>query len=91
MENYTNGQLKLVILQRLKYAKVDYENESVLKNIVRYGQNDLMKSIKFLRCSVAVMQSEGRHKLLKEDVVKGARLNRMPALPVDDFEDTIPF
>jgi hypothetical protein len=90
LENYTTGQLELVILQRLKYAHIDLENDYVLKNIVRHGNNNLDKSIRFLKCCIAVMQAEGRQKLLKEDVVRGARLNRLPEIDLD-FEDTIPF
>jgi hypothetical protein len=88
LENYTTGQLELIILQRLKYAHIDYGN--VAKNIVRHGNNDLNKCIRFTKCCIAVMQSEGRHKLLKKDVFRGARLNRFPDIELD-FEDTIPF
>jgi hypothetical protein len=90
LENYTTGQLVLVILQRLKYAKVDYENEYILKSIVRHGNNNLVKSIRFMKCCIAVMQADSRQKLLKDDVVKTARLNRLPEIELD-FEDTIPF
>jgi hypothetical protein len=88
LENYTTGQLELIILQRLKYAHIDYGN--VAKNIVRHGNNDLNKCIRFTKCCIAVMQAEGRYKLLKKDVVRGARLNRLPEIELD-FEDTIPF
>ena len=88
LEDYTPEQLELIILQRLKYANIDYENEYVLQDIVRYGKNNLRLSIRFLKCCVAVMQSEGRQKLNVEDVIKSARLNRLNDL---NFEDTIPF
>ena len=88
LEDYTPEQLELIILQRLKYANIDYENEYVLQDIVRYGKNNLRLSIRFLKCCVAVMQSEGRRKLNVEDVVRAARLHRLNDL---DFEDTIPF
>ena len=80
IENYTAPQLELVILQRLKYAKIDYEDESVLQEIVKYGNNELDKSIRFMRCCVAVMQSQGRQVLLKEDVIRAGRLNRLPGI-----------
>ena len=76
----------MIILQRLKYAKIDYENEYILQDIVRYGKNNLKKSIRFLKCCIAVMQSQGRQKLNVEDVIKSARLNRL-----NDFDPDIPF
>ena len=86
LEDYTAEQLELVILQRLKYAKIDYENEYILQDIVRYGHNNLRQSIRFLKCCIAVMQSQGRQKLDVEDVIKSARLNRL-----NDLGDDIPF
>ena len=78
LEDYTPDQLELIILQRLKYANIDYEDECILQEIVKYGRNELEKSIRFMRYCVAVMQSQGRNRLLKEDVIKAGRLNRLP-------------
>ena len=87
LENYTASQLELVILQRLKYAHIDYEDESVLQEIVKYGRNELEKSIMFMRCCIAVMQSDyGRQTLGKEDVIRAARLNRLP-----NIDDDMPY
>jgi len=86
LEDYTKEQLELIILQRLKYAHADYENEYILQDIVRYGHNNLGKCIRFLKCCISVMQSEGRQKLSVEDVIKSARLNRL-----NDLGDDIPF
>lgn len=89
LEGYTSGQLELIILQRLKYAKIDYENEYILKNIVRYGNNELNKCIRLMTCCVAVMQAGRRQTLLKEDIIKGVRLSR---ISVDQDNDAdIPF
>lgn len=90
IEKYTSPeQLELVVLQRLKYANVSYENENVLKDIVRRGNSILNNCIRYMACSLAVMQGEGRCKLLQRDVNKAARLNRMP---VDQDNDAdIPF
>lgn len=85
---FTPEQLELVILQRLKYAKLDYENESILKDIVRYGESNLNKCIRFLKCCIAVIQADSRYKLLNRDIIKVARLNRTPNY--DDDSD-IPF
>jgi len=89
LEGYTSGQLELIILQRLKYASVNYENENVLKDIVRHGNNLLNNCIRFMTSCLAVMQAEGRCILLQRDVNKAVRLNRMP---VDQDNDAdIPF
>ena len=85
LEDYTKEQLELIILQRLKYANIDYENEYILQDIVRYGKNNLKQCIRFLKCCVAVMQSQGRQKLNVEDVIKSARLNRLNDLGDDDI------
>jgi hypothetical protein len=79
LENYTvPEQLELIVLQRLKYAYIDYEDESVLQEVVKYGRNELEQSIRFMRCCIAVMESQSRQVLLKEDVIKAGRLNRLP-------------
>jgi hypothetical protein len=80
LEDYTPEQLELIILQRLKYANIDYEDECILQEIVKYGNNKLNQSISFMKCCIAVMQSQGRQVLLKEDVIKAGRLNRMPGI-----------
>jgi DNA helicase TIP49 (TBP-interacting protein) len=81
LEDYTTpDQLELIILQRLKYANIDYEDESVLQEIVKYGKNELEQSIRFMRCCIAVMQSQGNQILRKEDVIRAARLNRLPII-----------
>ena len=45
-----------------------------------YGNNELEQSIRFMRYCVAVMQSQGRQTLLKGDVIKAGRLNRLPGV-----------
>lgn len=87
LENYSKNQLELIILQRLKYANIDYEDESILQEVVKYGNNELEQSIRFMRCCIAVMQSDyGRQTLLKEDVIKAGRLNRLP-----NIDDAVPY
>jgi hypothetical protein len=81
IEEFSTEQLSLVILQRLKYANIDYEDEYILSEIVQYGEQDLQKSICFLKTCIAVMQADGRSRLQKEDIVKAGRLK---LLPVDD-------
>jgi len=90
IEKYTSPeQLELVVLQRLKYASVNYENENVLKDIVKYGNSTLDNCIRFTMSCLTVMQSECRRILMHKDVIKTARLNRMS---VDQNNDAdIPF
>jgi hypothetical protein len=85
LEDYTPTQLELIILQRLKYAHIEHKNDCILKNIVRYGNNNLAQSIRFLRLCIAVMQADGRQVLIPNDVMKASRLNRLPSLPGDDI------
>ena len=85
LEDYTPTQLELIILQRLKYAHIEHKNDCILKNIVRYGNNNLAQSIRFLRLCIAVMQADGRQVLIPTDVMKASRLNRLAALPGDDI------
>lgn len=88
IETFTPEQLELVILQRLKYAKLDYEDESILKDIVRYGESNLNKCIRFLECCISVIQADCRNKLLNRDIIKVARFTRIPN---NDDDSDIPF
>lgn len=90
LEDYTADQLELIVLQRLKYSHISYENENVLKEVVRYGKRDLDRCIRFLKSCINIMQSQGRQMMLLEDVLKSARLNRLSELDKDDDSD-IPF
>jgi Holliday junction resolvasome RuvABC ATP-dependent DNA helicase subunit len=81
LEEYSVEQLELVILQRCKYASVEIEDQYILQEIVQYGEQDLQKSILFLKTCIAVMQAEGRQILQKEDIVRAGRLKR---LEIDD-------
>lgn len=75
LEPYTHEQLLLVILQRLKYAHIEYESEEVLDGVVECGCRDLREIIQFLKVCIAVMQAEGREeKLLLDDVKRAARM-----------------
>ena len=74
IEPYTQEQLKLVVLQRLKYAGIDYECEEVLNQIVSQG-NKLKQIIRFLKICIAVMQANGRNKELQlGDIEKAIRM-----------------
>jgi hypothetical protein len=88
IEDYTAQQLELVVLQRLKYAYIEHEDDLVLKNIVRYAGRKLNNCIWLLKTCISVIQAQGRNKLLNKDVIKAARLNRLPSVAIGD---DIPF
>ena len=73
VENYTPQQLELVVLQRLKYSNVGYENEKVLKIIVGFANGDLQGIVRLLKNSIMVMLADGRRKLMERDVKKAGR------------------
>ena len=60
LEDYTDQQLELVVLQRLKYSQVDYDDEKILWLVVEYGLKDLHKIIRLLKDAITIMLSEGR-------------------------------
>ena len=70
LEEYTDQQLELVVLQRLKYSQVDYQEEKVLWLIVEYGSKDLHKIIRLLKDAITIMLSDSRTVLTVEDVKK---------------------
>lgn len=74
IKKYSIEQLKLVVLQRLKYAGFDYECEEVLSEIVNGGKGQLKQVIRFLKLCVVVMGAEGRDELSMKDVKKALRL-----------------
>lgn len=83
LEDYDSEQRILIILQRLKYAHVEYENDAVLSDIAKYG--NLKQCIRFLKCSVAIMQSQDRQILMGKDVQRASRLSySVPAPPMED-------
>ena len=94
LEDYTPQQLELIVLQRCKYAHVEIENDNILKDIVKYGRNNLKQSIRFLKTCIAVMLAGGRRELLQEDVLKATRLSRSPVPPPPlppSVDENIPF
>jgi len=70
LEDYTDQQLELIVLQRLKYCKIDYDDEKVLWLIVEYGYKDLHKIIRLLKSSITMMLADSRRVLTVEDVEK---------------------
>ncbi len=70
LEEYTNQQLELIVLQRLKYAGIDYEEEKILWLLVEYGHKDLHRIIRLLKSSITVMLADNRSVLTVDDVKK---------------------
>ena len=70
LEEYSEQVLELIVLQRLKYAQIDYEEEKVLNLLVAYGHNDLHKIIRLLKSSITVMMSDNRTVLTVNDIKK---------------------
>jgi len=71
---YTEQQLELIVLQRLRYCNVDcaQEEEKVLQLIVEYGSKDLPRIISLLKNSFTIMLADGRTILAMDDVEKAA-------------------
>lgn len=72
---YPKQNLELIVLQRLKYAQIDYENEKVLSLIVEFGCNDLHNIITILKNSITAILSESRSILTVDDVNKGRKIS----------------
>ena len=72
IEKYTH--LDLVLLQRLRYLKIDYECEGVLQEVLKNGKGQLKFMINFLQVCIAVMRADGRDRLLLQDVEKAERI-----------------
>lgn len=70
IENYTNQQLELIVLQRLKYCNLDYDEEKVLRLIVEYGLEKLPNIIRLLKSAITVMFADGRRCLTVDDIQK---------------------
>lgn len=68
LEDYTKQQLELIVLQRLKYANVDYQEEKVLQQLVKYGCGRLAIIIRLLKSSITVMLADSRSTLTVEDI-----------------------
>lgn len=87
LEDYTPEQLELIVLQRIRYAHIEYD-ECILKEIVKYGSSTLNLSISFLMCCISVILAENKSKMTMQDVQKAARLCRIQG---SSFGQNIPF
>lgn len=70
LEDYTKQQLELIVLQRLKYANIDYQEEKVLHQLVEYGCDRLAIIIRLLKSSITVMLADSRATLTVDDIEK---------------------
>jgi len=74
IEPYTQQQLELIVLQRLKFSGLDYESEQVFQEIIEYGNGELQHIIRFLRSCYVVVRADGRDKLMLSDIQRAVRL-----------------
>jgi hypothetical protein len=83
---YPKQNLELVVLQRLKYARIDYEDEKVLSLIVEYSHN-LHNIIMLLKNSITLMLAGNRSVLTVDDVHRGRKISllRIGAPPMEDI------
>lgn len=67
---YTEQQLILIVLQRLKYCHIEYSEEEVLQFIVKQGENNLHKMVNLLKVAMTIMNAEGKNTLMIADIKK---------------------
>ena len=77
IEKYTVENLRLVVMQRCMYAHIEPQDDSIIEDIVKYGNSKLYQIIRFLKCCIAVMQADGRQILTGQDVSRAMRLIRL--------------
>ena len=70
---YPRQNRELIILQRLKYANIDFEEE-VLSIIVEYDDG-LDNIITILKNSITIMLSESRSILTVDDIHRGRKIS----------------
>ena len=70
IDDYIDQQLELVVLQRLKYANISYQEEKVLSLLVAYGHSNLHQIIRILKDAITIMKSDSRNVLTVADVKK---------------------
>ena len=70
LDEYTDQQLELIVLQRLKYCQIDYQEEKVLQLIVEYGSKNLHQIIRLVKDAITIMLADSRTVLTVEDVKK---------------------
>jgi len=68
LEDYSKQQLQLVVLQRLMYCNLDYQEEKVLQLVVEYGSEKLHDIIRLLKAAISFMLADSRTILTVEDV-----------------------
>ena len=81
LEEYSEDQLELIVLQRLKYCGIDYEDEKVLSLIVDYGHSNLQNIIRLLKNSITLMLAGNRSVLTAGDVNKGRKISILRVSP----------
>jgi Holliday junction resolvasome RuvABC ATP-dependent DNA helicase subunit len=71
---YSEEQLRLIVLQRIRYCGLGYQEEEVLGEIVRQGHGTLRHIIRFLRVCIAVALSSDRSSIGLHEVHVAQRI-----------------
>jgi len=74
VEPYTAEQLELVVLQRLKYSGLTYQDEEVLRQIVQGGQERYDSVIDLLKIVMLLVLADCRDTVRISDVKKALRM-----------------
>ncbi len=74
IEPYRAEQLELVALQRLKYSGLTYQDEQVLRQIVRGGRERYDSVIDLLKLVMLLVKADGRQVVGISDVEKALRM-----------------
>ena len=91
LQDYNNGQIELLIPQRLKWCGCDYVKE-VPAIIVHNGQGSISNCIRLLSVCYLIMRGNSRTKMVVKDVEIGIGLNQpQEKLVSSPVEDDIPF
>ena len=73
LTGWTQNELILVILQRIRYCQLDYEGEQVLNLLLQTGKGDLRTIIQLLKLTITIVLAQNRSKILIQDVRKAAQ------------------
>ena len=87
IDDLNRDQLEAIVHQKLVFCNVEYRDE-VLREIIDAGEEKIGLVMEFLKKCLMLMRAEMQEYLSLELVKK---VKRLSGLPVDDFDDTIPF
>ncbi len=74
VEEYTEEQLKLIVIQRLKFLGIKWKNESILNQIIKAGEKDIKKIMQILKIAHLLFITEQEPILNAKIAQKAIRL-----------------